>query len=50
METVTIVASRGFSMADMEMLLGSVIVIGSATWMMLQRFRHLRGRQQQPNA
>lgn len=50
METVTIVASRGFSMADMEMLLGSVIVIGSTTWMMLQRFKHLRARQQQPHA
>jgi hypothetical protein len=47
METVTIAASRGFTVADMEMLVGSVVIVAAMTWMLLSKMRHLRGRHQQ---
>jgi ABC-type nickel/cobalt efflux system permease component RcnA len=47
METVTIAASRGFTAADMEMLVGSVVIVAALTWMLFSKMRHLRGRHQQ---
>ena len=46
METVTIAASRGgaFSLSEMEMLMGSAIVIALLVGMVLARMR--RGRQE----
>jgi hypothetical protein len=49
-ETVVVAASRGsqFSLSEMEMLVGSAIVIAALVWMVLSRAR--RGRNQQPHA
>ena len=44
METVTVVASRGFTVSDMEMLLGSAIVIAVMGWMVLSKVKDLRSR------
>ena len=46
METVTVVATRGVTVADMEMLLGSAIVIAVMGWMVLSKLRHPRSRQE----
>ena len=44
METVTIAASRGLTVADMEMLVGSTIIVATLAWMVLVKMKHLRGR------
>lgn len=44
METVTIAASRGFTVADMEVLVGSTIIVAAVAWMLLIKMKHLRGR------
>jgi ABC-type nickel/cobalt efflux system permease component RcnA len=48
METVTIAASRGFTVSDMEMLVGSAIVLAVLAWMVFSKLRQLRGRHQEP--
>jgi ABC-type nickel/cobalt efflux system permease component RcnA len=48
METVTIAASRGFTVSDMEMLIGSAIIVAVLAWMILSKVKHLRGRHQEP--
>lgn len=47
METITVMASRnsGFGLSDMEMLIGSALVIALLAWTVLSRVRHFRGRQ-----
>ncbi|HEY0766603.1 MAG TPA: hypothetical protein VGD47_01485 [Steroidobacteraceae bacterium] len=49
METITVAATRGseFSMSEMEMLVGSAIVIALLVWMVLARVRRDR---QEPHA
>jgi hypothetical protein len=47
-ETITVVASRGFTVSDMEMLIGSGIVIASLAWMMVTKMKYLRSREHQP--
>jgi hypothetical protein len=47
METVTIATSRGFTVSDMEMLVGSVVIVGALTWMLFSKMKHLRGRHQE---
>jgi len=47
METVTIATSRGFTVADMEMLVGSVVIVAALAWMLLSKMKHLRGRHQE---
>ena len=43
METVTIAAARsGFSLSEMEMLVGSAIVLAALVWMVLSRVRRDR--------
>lgn len=48
METVTIAASRGFSVSDMEMLIGSAIIVAVLAWMVVSKMKHLRSRSQEP--
>ncbi|MBS0364398.1 MAG: hypothetical protein JSR67_01080 [Proteobacteria bacterium] len=49
MDPITITASRGsaFSLPEMEMLVGSVIVVAVLAWMIMA---HLRRDRQQPHA
>ncbi len=49
METITVAATRssGFSLSEMEMLVGSAIVIAVLVWMLLSRVRRDRN---QPHA
>jgi len=42
--TVTIESTRILSTFDMELLLGSVVVIAALAWMMMTRLRHHRHR------
>ncbi|HZO23578.1 MAG TPA: hypothetical protein VFB37_13835 [Steroidobacteraceae bacterium] len=49
METVTITASRGFTMSDMEMLVGSAVTIAALAWIVLSRLKHLHNRHQEPH-
>ena len=44
METITVAASRSaeFSLSEMEMLVGSAIVIAVLVWMLLSRLRRDR--------
>jgi hypothetical protein len=44
MDTVTIAASPGFTVADMEMLVGSVVIVAALAWMLFVKMKHLRGR------
>ena len=44
METVTIAASRGFSVGDMEMLVGSAVIVAALAWMLFSKMKSLRGR------
>jgi hypothetical protein len=48
METVTIAASRGFTVSDMEMLVGSAVIVAVLAWMVFSKMKHLRGRQEEP--
>jgi hypothetical protein len=42
-ETVTIAATRsGFSLSEMEMLVGSAVVLAALVWMVLSRARRDR--------
>ena len=51
METVTIAASRGLSVADMELLVGSAVIVAALAWMLLSKMKQLRGRhQEEPRA
>ena len=46
MQTITVVASRGgaFGLTDLEMLIGSAIVVALIAWTVLSRVRHFRGK------
>ena len=51
METVTIAASRGFTVSDMEMLIGSAVIVAVLGWMVFSKMKQLRGRhQEEPRA
>jgi hypothetical protein len=47
-QEITIVASRshGFGFTDMEMLIGSALVVALLAWTVLSRVRHFRGKPQ----
>ena len=47
METVTIAASRGFTASDMEMLVGSAVVVAVLGWMVFSKMKQLRSRHQE---
>lgn len=42
--TVTIESTRAISMLDMELLVGSIIVVAIIAWMTLTHVRHHRHR------
>jgi hypothetical protein len=44
--TITVVASRSgaFGLSEMEMLVGSALLIALLAWTVLSRVRHFRGR------
>ena len=46
MQTITVVASRpgGFGLSEMEMLIGSALVIALLAWTVMSRVRHFRGK------
>ncbi len=46
METITVASSRGFALSDMEILIGSAIVIAVIAWMVLSGLKHFRSRHQ----
>ena len=48
METITVASSRGFALSDMEILIGSAIVIAAIVWMVFSGLRHFRSRHHQP--
>jgi hypothetical protein len=45
METITVASTRGFSLSEMEILVGSAIVIAVLAWMVLSSVKHFRSRQ-----
>jgi len=46
METITVASTRGFALSDMEILMGSAIVIAAVAWMVISGFKHYRNRHQ----
>ncbi len=46
MDTITVASSRGFALSDMEILIGSAIVIAAIAWMVLSGLKHFRSRHQ----
>jgi hypothetical protein len=46
MQTITVVASRSgaFGLTEMEMVIGSALVIALVAWTVLSRLRHSRGK------
>lgn len=45
METVTVASTRGFTLSEMEILVGAAIVIAVLAWMVLSSVKHFRSRQ-----
>ena len=45
METVTVAAPRGFALSEMEILVGSAIVLTVLVWMVFSSVKHFRSRQ-----
>ena len=44
METVTVAASRGFTLSEMEILVGSAVVLAVLAWTLLSSLKHFRAR------
>jgi hypothetical protein len=44
METITVVATRGFALSDTEILLGGAILIAAVAWMVFSGMKHFRDR------
>jgi Tfp pilus assembly protein FimT len=45
METVTVAATRGFTLSEMEILVGSAVVLAVLAWTALSSLKHFRARQ-----
>ena len=45
METVTVAASRGFTLSEMEILVGSAVVLAIVIWTVFSSVKHFRSRQ-----
>ena len=45
METVTVAASRGFTMSEMEILVGSAVVLAIVALTVFSSLKHFRNRQ-----
>ncbi len=48
METVTVATTRGYPLSEMEILVGSTIVLAVLVWMALSSVKHFRSRQMPP--
>jgi hypothetical protein len=44
METVTVAANRGFTLSEMEILVGSAVVLAVLAWTVLSSVKHFRSR------
>ncbi len=44
METVTVAASRGFTLSEMEILVGGAVVLAVLAFMVLSSVKHFRTR------
>ncbi len=44
METVTVAASRGYTMSEMGILVGSAVILAVLGWMVLSSVKHFRSR------
>jgi hypothetical protein len=48
METITVASTRsGFGLSDLEILVGSAIVIAAVVWMVFSGLKHFRSRHHQ---
>jgi len=45
METVTVAATRGYTLSEMEILVGSAVVLAVLVWTVLASVKHFRSRQ-----
>jgi len=45
METVTVAASRGDTLSEMDILVGSAVVLAVLVWAVLSSVKHFRSRQ-----
>jgi hypothetical protein len=45
METVTVASTRGFSLSEMEILVGSAVVLAVLVWTVVSSLKHFRARQ-----
>jgi Tfp pilus assembly protein FimT len=46
METITVATTRGFTLSEMEILVGSAIVIAALAMTVLSGLKHFRSRHQ----
>jgi hypothetical protein len=44
METVTVATTRGYSLSEMEILVGSAVVLAVLVWTVLSSVKHFRSR------
>jgi hypothetical protein len=44
METVTVAATRGFTLSEMEILVESAVVLAVLAWTLLSSLKHFRAR------
>jgi hypothetical protein len=42
METVTVAATRGYTLSEMEILVGSAVVLAVLVWTVLSSVKHFR--------
>lgn len=45
METVTIAATRGYTLSEMGILVGSAVALAVLVWMVFSSVKHFRSRQ-----
>ncbi len=45
METITVAATRGYSLSETEILVGSAVVLVVLVWTVLSSVKHFRSRQ-----
>ncbi len=48
METVTVAANRSFSLSEMEILVGSAVVLAVLIWTVFSSVKHFRSSRQIP--
>ncbi len=45
METVTIATTRGYTLSEMEVIVGSAVVLAVLVWTVFSSLKHFRSRQ-----